>query len=184
MSQDEPVKPKRAHDRLKMLGCAIAAFWAATGVTADCMVPASLRACAALTNDGQRHACYDREMAKLASEPAVAAVPVPATAAAPSSTQSVPTPEQRFGLSSSRAQASESEPLQELEAKVASVREISDGRKDRALIELDNGQVWRQIDTDVTVRLRQGDPVVIKHNVFGSYWLSGNERSWRVRRVR
>ena len=181
-----------AHDHLKLLGCAIAAaFWAGTGVAAEYRVPDSLRACAALTNDVERHACYDREMAKLEPEAAVAGVPVPATAATPSPTQAVPlTPEQRFGLSASAAAAqnsrpSESEPPRTLEAKVALVREISDGRKVRALIELDNGQVWRQIDTDViTVRLQPGDQIVITHNKFGSYWLRDSKHGWRVRRVR
>jgi len=164
----------------KFLAYAIAIFWAGTCAAADPIVTGSLRACAAITSDGERLACYDREMAKLV--PAAAG----AAAASPSATIAAPlSPEQRFGLSPAQAdakvsQTSESEPLPALEARVSAVRNITNGR---ILIDLDNGQVWRQVDTDVTFRLRSGDAVIIKRNSFGSYWLSANEHALRVKRV-
>lgn len=166
----------------KSLAYAIAIFWAGTCAAADPIVPGSLRACAAITSDGGRLACYDREMAKLVPAAAGAA----AAAASPSGTIAAPlSPEQRFGLSPAQAdakvsQTSESGPLPALEAKVSAVRNITNGR---ILIDLDNGQVWRQVDTDVTFRLRSGDAVTIKRNSFGSYWLSANEHALRVKRV-
>src|SRR5512141_616824 len=55
-------------------GFALAASWTAAAMAADATtVPDSLRACAAIRNDGDRHACYDREMARLLPESAAAA---------------------------------------------------------------------------------------------------------------
>jgi hypothetical protein len=167
------------------MGCALAAFWAMTCAAADQTVPDSLRACAAIKADGERYACYDREMATLVPGAVVAtagaAAVAPAAAAAP-----VLTPEQRFGLSPAQADAKVSEAsasgsLESLEAKVAGIRDITNGR---VLIDLDNGQVWRQVDTDVTVRLKAGDAVSIKRGALGSYWLSSNDRGWRVKRLK
>jgi hypothetical protein len=121
-------------------------------------------------------------MARLVPGAAGAAATVVSTAAVPAP---VLTPEQRFGLSPAQAETkvsevTKSEPLQSLEAKVSGVRDITEGR---VLIDLDNGQVWRQVDTDVTVRLQPGDAVAIKRNALGSYWLSSGKRSWRVKRI-
>jgi hypothetical protein len=152
-------------------------------VAAEPTIPDSLRACAMIKLDVERHACYDREMVKLLPETVGVA-----TAAAVTSTAAparVLTPEQRFGLSPAQAetkvsQVTKSEPLQSLAAKVSGVRPISEGR---VLIDLDNGQVWRQVDTDVTVRLQPGDAVTIERATLGSYWLSSGKRSWRVKRM-
>ena len=120
-------------------------------------------------------------MARLLPESAAAAavVAAPATVAAPL------TPEQRFGLSASQAdakvtEAAEARPLDVLEAKVTGIRPISNGR---VLLDLDNGQVWRQVDTDVTVTAKPGDSVSIKKNKLGSYWLTSGDRSWRFKRL-
>jgi hypothetical protein len=169
----------------QVLACAIAIVWAGSCVAGDSVVPDSLRACAAIRSDVDRHTCYDREMAKLVPGAAGAgtatAIAVPSAAAPPP----VLTPEQRFGLSPAQAEtkveeATKAEPLSSLEAKVSGVRPITEGR---VLIDLDNGQVWRQVDTDVTVRLKPGDAVTIKRNTLGSYWLSSGKRSWRVKRI-
>lgn len=166
-------------------GFAVAAAWAGTAMAADsATVPDGLRACAAIRVDSDRHACYDREMARLLPESAAAAAAVatPATAA----TVAAPlTPEQRFGLSATQADAkvteiTETRQLDALEAKVTGVRDISNGR---VLLDLDNGQVWRQVDTDVTVTVKPGDSVSIKKGSFGSFWLTSNGHGWRVRRL-
>lgn len=154
-------------------------LWAGNAVAAEPAVPESLRACAAIPVDAERHACYDREMARLVPGAAGAG----AAAAAASAKAAPPlTAEQRFGLSPGQevAQAAKAEPLQSLDAKVASVSEISNGR---IVINLDNGQVWRQVDTDVRITLKPGDAVSIKRNAMGSYWLSSEKRSIRVKRL-
>jgi hypothetical protein len=149
----------------------------------DQTVPGSLQACAAIKADSERYACYDREMAKLV--PGAVVATAGAAAVAPAAAP-VLTPEQRFGLSPAQADAKVSEvsapgSLESLEAKVSGIRNITNGR---VLIDLDNGQVWRQVDTDVTVRLKPGDAVSIKRGTLGSYWLSSNGRAWRVKRVK
>jgi len=167
------------------MGCAVTALWAMTCAAADQTVPDSLRACATIKADSARYACYDREMAKLV--PGAVVATASATAAAPAAAVApVLTPEQRFGLSPAQADAKVSEvsaspSLESIEAKVAGIRNISNGR---VLIDLDNGQVWRQVDTDVTVRLKAGDAVSIKRGALGSYWLSSNDRGWRVKRLK
>ena len=172
------------HSHRFIAGCAIAAFWTGACLAADPVVPDSLRACAAIRSDGERHACYDREMARLLPGAVVgaaaAAHAAPSIAPAP-----VLSPQERFGLSPAQAdtkvsEVTKSQPLQSLEAKVSGTRNITEGR---VLIDLDNGQVWRQVDTDVTVRLQPGDPVTIKRATLGSYWLSSGKRAWRVKRI-
>jgi hypothetical protein len=167
--------------RLFMLFAVAAAGTGAAGATDTAAVPDSLRACAAIRSDSDRHACYDREMARLLPESAAAAAAATATAAAAAPL----TPEQRFGLSASQAdakvtQVTETKPLDVLEGKVTGIRSISNGR---VLLDLDNGQVWRQVDTDVTVTAKPGDSVSIKKNKLGSYWLTCNGRAWRVKRI-
>jgi len=163
-------------------GFAMASAWASAAMAADPpAIPDSLRACAAIRADVERHACYDREMARLLPESAAAA----AVAAAPAKAAAPLTPEQRFGLTATQADAKVSEvtetrPLGVLEAKVTGVRPISNGR---VLLDLDNGQVWRQVDTDVTVTLKPGASVSIKKNSLGSYWLTSSGRAWRVKRL-
>jgi hypothetical protein len=54
---------------------------------------------------------------------------------------------------------------------------------DRVLITLDNGQVWRQVDSS-SLRLRVGDAIEIERASFGSFMLqkTGSKRSMRVSR--
>jgi hypothetical protein len=166
------------HFQLTILSLSAISLWAGTCLAADPVVPESLRACAAITVDVERYACYDREMARLV--PGAAG----ATAAAAAATTAPPlTAEQRFGLSPGQevAQTAKAEPLQTLEAKVTAVSEISNGR---IVINLDNGQVWRQVDTDVSITLHPGDAVSIKRNTLGSYWLSSGKRALRVKRLK
>jgi hypothetical protein len=45
----------------------------------------------------------------------------------------------------------------------------------RFIVYLDNGQVWRQIETDSWSSLRKGERVTIRRAVFGSYMLETAE---------
>jgi hypothetical protein len=157
---------------------ALAIGWAGTCAAADPAVPETLRACAAIKTDAERHACYDREMAKLLGPDGVAALPVAAAAQV--------TPEQRFGLSPGQAEAryakeTGAEPLKELSSKVTDVHVLRD---DRIVVDLENGQSWQQVDTTANPRVRPGDAVRITHNVFGAYWMEVNGHAARFRRVR
>lgn len=156
---------------------ALAASWSIACIASDVAVPDSLRACAAIKADAERHGCYDREMARLLG---------PDGAALPAAAAAQVTPEQRFGLTPGQAEAryakeTGAEPLRELSGKVTDVHVLRD---DRVVVDLENGQSWQQVDTTANVRVRPGDAVKITHNVFGAYWLEVNGHAARFRRIR
>ncbi len=115
-----------------------------------------LRECAALKEDGDRLACFDKVSASLPRED-VAARPAPS-----------PVPK--------------AEVPARITAKVTTMRELSTGA---LLIELDNGQSWRTIPEDARLMLKVGDTVTISRGAFGSFRLAtpGN-RFARVSLVR
>lgn len=53
------------------------------------------------------------------------------------------------------------------------------------VLELDNGQTWRLLESSDTPPFRAGDHVTIRRGAIGSYLASAAERpgAWRVRRV-
>ena len=97
-----------------------------------------------------------------------------------------PSPEQsrqNFGLSAEKVLGPQGGPT-EIEAKVTAVQ--ANEVTGRAVVTLDNGQVWQQLEaTKATKRPRPGDQVVIREASLGSYLMVAPERgSARVRRVR
>ncbi len=130
----------------------------------------AVRQCAAERDDARRLACYDAEAARLGT------LPPP------------PTPEQKFGARGDLAQQQESggrhaEPkLERLDATVTGIAARPDGA---LMITLDNGQVWHQIATGESFRLKVGDKVTVKPGALGSYSMaSPYGRSAKVKRVR
>jgi hypothetical protein len=117
-----------------------------------------LRECAAVEENGERLACFDKVTASLpdgnATREATATPPPPPKAEVPT----------------------------RVSAKVTTLRELSTGA---LLIELDNGQSWRTIPEDARLMLKVGDTVTISRGAFGSFRLAtpGN-RFARVNRVR
>ena len=73
-------------------------------------------------------------------------------------------------------------PPNEFTAHIASISRNAAGR---AVVTLDNGQVWRQSETRASFEASAGDAVTISSGVLGSYWLvtSVHNRT-RVERVR
>jgi hypothetical protein len=140
--------------------------------TADALHP-SLRACATLRRDTERLICYDRAVAQLA--------------AGDGSTVAAPSPEELFGVGrvarQDRPEAEvRREELAKITARVKSVRTKADGT---LLINLDNGQAWHQVSSDVSLALASGDEVTISRGALGSYRLTTDgHRFARVKRVR
>lgn len=140
-------------------------------------VPPALQACRAETNDQLRLQCYDREIGKLSSPPAATAATAPTAAA--------PTPSQ-FGFTNTEAKAAEQhvsvitahqqEQKQTLSARVVALSAEPHGVFS---VTLDNGQVWRQLETDGT-GIAVGDDVTIKPGLLGSYLLVG-PHSWSTK---
>jgi hypothetical protein len=145
------------HRRVRLAACILTTIC----LTAAAQVPPSLRACATEPDDGRRLACYDREMARL-----------------PPETSAATNPERRSGLQGEHPQAS---PPRELVARVVKVSPTSSGG---LVIELDDGQIWRQAESAPGFDLEPGSQVTIKPGALKSFWLSdGKHPSARVRRV-
>jgi hypothetical protein len=93
--------------------------------------------------------------------------------------------EELFGKSDEEAQravemASGTARIDRLEARVT---RLQWSRSKFFVVTLDNGQVWRQIDTG-NLRLSEGDDVIIRKAAFGSFMMQkpGSKRSVRVKR--
>ncbi|MEL7185037.1 MAG: hypothetical protein AAFN50_01220 [Pseudomonadota bacterium] len=74
--------------------------------------------------------------------------------------------------------------VEQIKQESVAVAAISKSATNKLTITLDNGQVWRQIDS-TKLRLKVGDTVIIRAKSFGSFKLSketGN-RSIRVKRL-
>jgi hypothetical protein len=162
-------------------------------------LPASVRACAAVTDVLQRLACFDREVARY---PAPQAKSAPAGApAAPTSPTPAPAPQAAAKVvappvtSSSNTAGSSAPPAASGAAPTGSGAHAASSADTAAatdsskhvvahlvsierlpgemILHLDNGQVWQEVQSvSGDLSLKEGDAVTIdKH--FGSYWLSG-----------
>jgi hypothetical protein len=159
----------------------LASILAATAVPAEDSRPP--HPCAAVTDAGQRLACYDAAFAP----PADDAAHKEDLRAEPAAPEAEPEPEiDRFGLNPALRQKREAaKPREEapdsIEALVVGLARRPTGTQ---VITLDNGQVWVQTEPDNRGRLSAGDQVVIRKAALGSFLLVTESRgSMRVRRI-
>lgn len=170
---------------------AIAILAVGAYVRAD--VPSELVACAQQPADGDRLACYDREVAKLLAE-SMTELPggEGAATAGSAALTGTPTPAERdpqpdaatlvaeFGIEARHEQ--DRERLSELHAAIASIDTSSTGKR---TFTLDNGQVWAEQSATRRLKLNEGDKIRIEPASLGSFRLFGNGKlSTRVERVR
>ncbi len=141
-----------------------------------------LMVCRDLPSDEARLICYDAAMDRDKQRDGLR----PAPSSTPQATTEI-SQEEFFGKSGDEVQrtvekASGTERIEKLEARVTRLQWSSSGK---FVVKLDNGQVWRQIDTG-DLRLSEGDTVVIRKAALGSFMMqkSGSKRSNRVKRVR
>ncbi|WP_105181024.1 hypothetical protein [Pseudoalteromonas sp. T1lg21] len=152
----------------------------------------ALQACTFVENDFNRLLCYDNVMAgKSLSKPAtkqqieqpaasseapVAVAAAPVTAAA--STQIVKTKNEDFGLEHKEVAKVNDD---QISAIVKSVEKAPYGE---LIIELENGQQWRQVGSD-RLKLKVNDTVIIERGIFNSFLLKieGQNRMIRVKRT-
>ncbi|MEZ5551163.1 MAG: hypothetical protein R3E82_09765 [Pseudomonadales bacterium] len=189
--------------------CAIAALLCLAVFPAGAEVPDVLLRCQAMAEAQSRLACYDSAMDRLTATPSApaqatptqsatvnqptsASTPTPSTPTPSAPTPSAPTgpttsltPTEMFGReeSASRDLVKEvigSTQLDFIEAEVAVVQRTAYGE---LIIELDNGQLWRQIDSR-SLRLKPGERVRISAASIGSFLLEkvSGSTSIRVRR--
>ena len=147
----------------------------------------ALQACTFVENDFNRVLCYDNVMAgKSLSKPAtkkqieqpVTSSAAPVAAAAATSEQALKTKNEDFGLEHKEVAKKNDD---EITAVVKSVRKAPYGE---LIIELENGQQWRQVGSD-RMKLEVSDKVIIERGVFNSFLLriEGQNRSIRVKRT-
>lgn len=151
-----------------------------------------LASCVDIADDAARLACYDRIAGRPVSAPAPAA-PAPATVparsvappAAVAAVEPAPTkdPVAEFGLSQQAVK--QRNPEGWVESITGTVLGVTQNASDRYVVELDNGQVWAQSETNSYPTLKIGDSVSIRRGAVGSFVLTGPRSvSWRVRRLR
>jgi hypothetical protein len=140
----------------------------AAGVTAT-ELDALLQNCASLRNDYERLACYDSVVAQSAGDAA----------------KNVASAEAMFGMSREvsgkpSTQAPEREELPSISAQVRALQKAPSGS---LLIELDNGQTWRQVDSR-NLQIKVGDSVTISRGALNSFRIATpHNRFGRVTRV-
>lgn len=146
--------------------------------------PADFLACAAEKDDARRLACFDAAVIQEKGQPTSSLQASVAAAPPPPPPLSM---EEKFGLrgdlkQEKAKQAPELAELQELHAKVTNVATKPYGE---LVVTLDNGQVWYEIQTNSGIRVKAGDPVVIKAGALNSFILvAPNRRSSKVTRAR
>ena len=128
-------------------------------------------------------------MASPTPAPAVApAAPSVAVPAAPLQAPPAAAVVDQFGLDerqliqSGRAEKAPALALKSISGLIAHVGYRANGE---FVVTLDNGQVWEQIEMDTLSQVRDGDKVLIRRGVLGSFLLvTPNRESTRVHRVR
>ena len=185
---------------------AAAALAAGAALAAAQSPPAALQACTRISQDSERLACFDREVAALsghaatkapvggaAANPAAAA---PATTAAADAhtggagagTAAAPlTPEQKLGLSGEGVRTLEARQgikTEKVKGLTAHITSVSRNASGRLVLTLDNGQVWRQAESRSTFEAGPGDVATISPGALGSFFLATNSHNWtRVERI-
>ena len=208
-------RPRPARDRgaAALASAALTAvLLAAAARAAPQPLPAEVQACAAITDDGARLACFDRVVGRpgggsatgspapvAAGDPASTSASTPASGNASASgarpAESKPvsgaaaplTPEQTFGLSAGEIRKLENRDGTNTPAPAAlaaHIEQVTHGATGRQVFHLDNGQVWRQIEDRPGFHTAAGDAVTVTPGAFGSFWLStSRHNSTRVERV-
>lgn len=155
-----------------------------TPLSVSAQSTAAIEACTKLTEDSARLACFDREVAAHMARAGSGAA-VTAAGAVPAAATKL-TEEQKLGLTPGRIQqlerpADAAPPLKELEARIESLYVDANGHQ---VIRLENGQVWRQVET-YEFSVHPGDTVKISKGLSGSYFmLFGSHRSARISRLK
>ncbi|WP_141398452.1 MULTISPECIES: hypothetical protein [Microbulbifer] len=130
-------------------------FVLACGASADSLTN-QMRGCASIKSDNERLACYDALSKSLDARA-----------------------EDIFGQEQKRIVEEAPEQI------TAQVKAIQKGAYGKAIIVLDNGQVWRQNDSG-RILWDAGDSVVVERGLFGSFFMksTGGGRKIRVKRER
>jgi len=139
-----------------------------------------LSACRGIADDATRLACYDSmaDQANVLADQATAtadqtSMPANAEPAAAAPAPSAPSAEDFFGRDARQSEdialrSAGTQPAEDIYARVAGTRVNANGK---LTLELDNGQVWTQVDSS-RLRIKDGEEVRIRRAVFNSFLLS------------
>jgi len=131
-------------------------------------VPPALRACASVKKSSERLACYDQTIERLSSDAAAASAPARSA-------------EQMFGAAAPNRTSVEREEVASVSARVTALRHDASGA---LLIDLDNGQQWRQMSGASSPLLEVGHEVTITRAALNSFRMSTpTGRALKVKRV-
>jgi DMSO/TMAO reductase YedYZ molybdopterin-dependent catalytic subunit len=143
----------------------------------------ALQACSFIENDFNRLLCYDNTIAgKSLTQPAhkqpQQSVKANVKADTAVATAPVTTKAKEFGLEHKKITENSEETIS---STIANVKKAPYGE---LIITLENNQQWRQIGSD-SLRLAEGDTVIISRGVFNSFLLkkADQNRSIRVKRT-
>ncbi len=186
--------------RLKLFVPASVVVLSVVTIAGGAELPVELLDCRPLTSAVERLDCYDQAVDAHTPSPSQAAKPqtaenpapvapaaaVAATAASEPVRSSGPelSQENLFGkgeaeLRQSVQEATNTKEIDQIEATVVEIRKSASGK---AIITLDNGQVWIQSDS-TRARVSVNDKVTIRRRSFGSYSLYSTKTSIRVKRI-
>lgn len=134
----------------------------------------ALEACSLIENDFKRLMCYD----KVISKETITSSLNNEISSLPQSKSTKP--KDTFGLENRKKE--EAVKIDKIRAKVTKIQTNQVGYR---TITLDNGQVWRQTDTD-SFSAKKGDEIIITRGVFNSFKMkkANNNRTVQVKRVR
>lgn len=138
-------------------------------------LPAQVYACAGMEEASQRHACFDALVPELKRAQGATAV----TGAAPKSALTAPV------LSASEVQAAKAEKEASPDRATFTVTAITRASDGKYRLTMDNGQIWRQVDTTRLRNLGEGPwTAEIRKAALGSFLLTvGDSAAVRVERV-
>lgn len=149
---------------------------------------AQIESCTRLSDDRERLACFDREVAaQMARESRSSGTTSAAgTTAAPQTLPPKLTEEQKMGLSPARVEQLEKPPGAAPPPKelTVTIRSVAVDGNAHQVFTLTNGQIWRQVELDSGFIVHPEDRVVISRGVGGSYFMSfGKHHNTRVSRL-
>ena len=144
--------------------------------------------CSAIDDASQRLVCYDAAFGRPAGTTTVTITPKPALAPATTATAAAnPVAQQlaEFGLSDAAKKARDPQQAAQAESITDTLAKLGQRPTGELVFNLQNGQVWLQIESDTRTRVKAGDTVTIRKGALGSFLLVGPDRvPVRVRRAR
>ena len=180
-------KREQVWSRVGLLGWAVMVSASSAAGAAETL-PASVRACAAITDSLQRLVCYDREVARFpepAAKTATKPETIPAAVSSSGATAATNTDtDTDTAAGGDKAAAPSSAAAVKDSGRISAHVVTIDHHPNEMVLHLDNGQVWQEVQSvSGDLSLREGDTVKIEKHL-GSYWLSGpHVSSMKVRQI-